>query len=306
MRIGIMLGATPDPDASMDKFVRIAQDVEALGFDSLWMAHIRSHDAIMAMALAGRETKRIEVGTAVTPLQPRHPAALGQQALTASAMAGGRFSLGIGLSHKIVIEDALGLSYAQPAKTTREYLEVLTPILRGETAKFNGDLYNVHVEVKVADAVLPVPVLTAALGPMMLQVAGTLSDGTILWMTGPRTIAEHVVPTIGTAAQAAGRPPPRVVAGFPVILTHDETAARQFVGEQLAIYGKLPSYRAMLDREGVAGPADLALVGDETKLRHAMQQIADAGATEFTAVVMETGDGSARRTLGFLQSCLKK
>jgi len=149
MKFGIMLGATPDPDATLDKYVDIARDVEARGFDSLWLAHIRTHDAVMAMALAGRETKKIEVGTAVTPIQPRHPMALAQQALSASDMAKGRFTLGIGLSHKIVIEDMLGLSWTRLAKTMEEYLLVLNPLLQGETAALNGEQYQVEISLTI-------------------------------------------------------------------------------------------------------------------------------------------------------------
>tara|TARA_R110002167_G_scaffold14118_4_gene57794 strand:+ start:266 stop:1165 length:900 start_codon:yes stop_codon:yes gene_type:complete len=299
-----MTGATPDPDASLDKFIATAKDLEARGFDSLWLAQIRGHDAVMAMALAARETERIEVGTAVTPIQPRHPTALAQQALTAAAQARGRFTLGIGLSHKIVIEGALGLSYAQPARTMREYLDILCPLLAGEPARARGELYRSSWSAEVKDAAMPVPLLLAALGPRMLQLAGARSDGTILWMTGAKTIAGHVRPTLDAAASEAGRPASRVVAGFPVVLTNDAASAREAVGQQLSVYGQLPSYRAMLDREGVAGPAELALVGNEAELDAALAAIAAAGADDLIAVLVETDEGARARTLDFLQSRL--
>ena len=236
--------------------------------------------------------------------QQRHPTALAQQALTAAAQARGRFTLGIGLSHKVVIEGALGLSYAQPAKTMREYLDILCPMLAGEPAKAKGELYRSVWSADVSDAAKPVPLLLAALGPQMLQLAGSRSDGTILWMTGARTIAEHVRPTIDRAATAAGRPASRVIAGFPVVLTDDEAGGREAVGKQLAVYGQLPSYRAMLDREGVAGPAELALVGNEARLDAALSAIADAGADDLIAVLVETDEGARARTLDFLQSRL--
>lgn len=299
-----MLGGTATADPSLKHIVATARDVEARGFSSVWMAHIRRHDATMAMAFAGHETRRIEVGTAVTQIQPRHPMALAQQALTAQVMAQDRFTLGVGLSHKRVIEDLLGLSYARPAKTMGEYLEVLTPLLRGEAANFNGDIYRSAIELDPTGAALPVPLVVAALGPMMLDVAGRLSDGTLLWMTGPRTIESHIRPGIERAAAQAGRPTPRIIAPFPVVLTHDEAGARAEVGEQLAIYGQLPSYRAMLDREGVQGPAELALVGDEKALTDSIGRLADAGVTDFAGALVEVGDGSAARTLDFLQSQL--
>jgi len=300
MNLGIMLGATPDPNASLEKFIATARDVEARGFPSLWLAHIRGHDAIIAMALAARETTTLEVGTAVTPIQPRHPSALAQEALTAQALANGRFTLGIGLSHRRVIEDMLGLSYDRPARTMREYLEVLCPLLDGKEANVDGELYRVRLGLEINDAKKPVPIVVAALGPRMLEVAGTHAQGTCLWMTGPQTIRSHVVPLIGAAAERAGNAPPRIVAGFPMLLTNDETAGRELIAKQLAVYGQLPSYRAMLDREGVAGPADLAVVGGENAITEHVERIRDAGTTDLVAVLIESGDGSANRTLDFL------
>ena len=300
MNLGIMLGATPDPNASLEKFIATARDVEARGFPSLWLAHIRGHDAIIAMALAARETTTLEVGTAVTPIQPRHPSALAQEALTAQALANGRFTLGIGLSHQRVIEDMLGLSYERPARTMREYLEVLCPLLDGKEANVDGELYRVRLGLEINDAKKPVPIVVAALGPRMLEVAGTHAQGTCLWMTGPQTIRSHVVPLIGAAAERAGNTPPRIVAGFPMLLTNDETAGRELIAKQLAVYGQLPSYRAMLDREGVAGPADLAVVGGENAITEHVERIRDAGTTDLVAVLIESGDGSANRTLDFL------
>jgi F420-dependent oxidoreductase-like protein len=304
MKLGIMTGAIPDPSATIDNFIAQAKDLEARGFASFWLANTRGHDAVSAMAMAGRETTVLEVGTAVTPIQPRHPSALAQQALTASALARGRFTLGIGLSHKVVIEDSLGLSYARPAKTMGEYLEILGPLLRGDEAAFKGDLYRSKYALGVGDAATPVPLIVAALGPMMLELAGRHSDGTALWMTGARTIAQHVVPTMGAAARAAGRPSPRVIAGFPVVLSNDAEATRQIVSKILQVYGQLPSYRAMMDREGAASPGDIALVGDEGELDAALARVAEAGATDLIAVLVETEPGAKARTLDFLQSRL--
>ena len=304
MNLGIMTGAIPDPSATIDNFIAQAKDLEARGFASFWLANTRGHDAITAMAMAGRETTTLEVGTAVTPIQPRHPSALAQQALTASALARGHFTLGIGLSHKVVIEDSLGLSYAKPAKTMAEYLEILGPLLRGGETAFKGDFYRSKYALDVADAAAPVPLILAALGPMMLELAGRHSNGTALWMTGARTIAQHVLPTMGEAAHAAGRPSPRVIAGFPVVLSSNAEATRQKVSEILQVYGQLPSYRAMMDREGAANPGDIALVGDEGELDAALARVAEAGATDLIAVLVETEPGAKARTLDFLQSRL--
>ena len=302
MRIGLMAGATPG-DGTIDGLVARAQDLEARGFHSLWMAHIMGLDAISTLGIVGRETKRIEVGTAVVPSYSRHPMAMAQQSLTAQAAARGRFVLGIGLSHKLVIEDMMGLSYEKPARHMREYMAVLGPLLRGEPAKFEGEEFKVAAQVAVEGA-SEVPVLIAALGDHMLKIAGRSAAGTILWMTGPKTIESHIVPKITAAASEAGRPEPRIVAGFPIVLTSDAAGAKEKIAKSLTMYGMLPSYRAMLDKEGAEGPADIAIVGDEKTLGTALDRLRDVGVTDFDAAMMEVEDGSTDRTLDFLQSRL--
>ncbi|MEE3331225.1 MAG: TIGR03564 family F420-dependent LLM class oxidoreductase [Myxococcota bacterium] len=301
MRIGIVSAGAADPSAGIEELVAEAQIAEADGFQFLSVPNIFGVDAITALAIAGRETNQIELATGVVPSPPRHPLALAQQALTAQAAAGGRFVLGIGLSHKLVIEDMMGLTYAKPAKQMREYLEVLMPLMRGEPTNFEGDLYQVKGSISVAGA-STVPVIVAALGPKMLEVAGTLADGTATWMTGRRTLAELTVPTIGKAAEAAGRPAPRVITALPLALTGDAAGARETAGKIFAMYGTLPSYRAMLDREGADGPGDVALTGDEASLREQIQQLRDAGVTDFAASLFEAEAGCVQRTREFLAS----
>jgi F420-dependent oxidoreductase-like protein len=302
MRIGIMTGAN-GPDGTLDGIVAQARDLEQRGFHSIWMANIFGLDAIGTLAIAGRETQRIELGTAVVPTFPRHPVAIAQQTLTTQAACDGRFVLGIGLSHKIVIEDMFGFSYDKPARNMREYLEVLTPLLRGEPAKFEGEHYRVNAGLQVPGAG-NTPVLIAALGDVMLKLAGTYADGTILWMTGPATIEAHIGPKLRAAAEEAGRAEPRIVAALPIALTGDPDAARQWVGQNLAMYGSLPSYRAMLDREGAAGPGDVAIVGDEAILDAALDRLREVGVTDFDASIVPVEEGAAERTLEYLQSKL--
>lgn len=301
MRMGIMSG-TDDQTATVERVIALAQKVEAAGFDTLWMAHIRSLDAIMALAIAGRETSRIELGTAVTPTYPRHPMAMAQQALSAAAASGGRFTLGIGLSHKIVIEDMLGLSYDRPARHMSEYLEVLMPLLRGEVTRYDGEQYRIRGLQLEVEGVDDVPVVVAALGPAMLKLTGRHTDGTNTWMVGPRTMESHIAPALNDAASAAGRPAPRVIGGFPVALTNDIDGVRAKLAEPLAIYGTLPSYRAMLDREGLEHPQDLALVGDEAALREQIGRVRDSGVTDFNAAVMAGSSEANERTFEFLAS----
>ena len=300
MRIGIQTGATPGPAGNaLDVLVEQARDLEARGFATMSMANIFGLDAIGSMTVVGRETERIELATGVVPSFPRHPFAMAQQALTAGVASGGRFTLGIGLSHQVVIENMLGFSYAKPARHMREYLEVLAPLLRGESVQFRGEQYRVAGGLQVPDAPR-VPLLVAALGPVMLKLAGRLADGTVTWMTGPKTLEGHIIPGIGSAAKAASRPEPRVVAGFPVAVVADVDGARERIGRGLAMYGTLPSYRAMLDREGAAGPADVAIVGDEASVRAQIRRLAESGLSDFQAVVMGVEDGAAERTLDLL------
>jgi F420-dependent oxidoreductase-like protein len=301
MRIGLSVGA--GANTTIDDFIAQVKRAEEQGYASAWVANIFGFDAINVLALAGRETSRIELGTAVVPTLPRHPVAIAQQALTTQAASGGRFILGIGLSHKIVIENMLGMSYTKTAEHMREYLSVLRPLLNGQPASFNGDHYRVNAGLQMAGA-SPVPILVAALGPRMLKVAGELADGTLTWMTGPKTLAEHIVPTIRAAASAAGRPQPRVVASLVISLTNDVEGAKAKASEGLKIYGTLPSYRAMLDREGAPDPGDVTIAGDEKALDAALQQLEEAGVTEFAASLFPTDEGAIKRTSEYLQSRL--
>lgn len=303
MRIGIMTGDTPGPDGRLDALIARAKDIEARGFHSIWMANIFGLDAVSTLSLIGRETERIELGTAVVPSYPRHPMALAQQSLTAAAASDGRFVLGLGLSHKLVIEGMFGLSYEKPARHMREYLSVLGPLLRGEAAAFDGEQYRVHGSLDVPGSG-EVPIVLAALGDRMLAIAGRETAGSILWMTGPKTIESHIAPKLRAAAGDAGRAEPRIVAGLPIVLTNDPDTARERIAKGLVIYGQLPSYRAMLDKEGAAGPADVAIAGDEKALDEGIARLRDAGVTDFDASIMNVEDGAGERTLDYLQSKL--
>ncbi|MBI3769569.1 MAG: TIGR03564 family F420-dependent LLM class oxidoreductase [Deltaproteobacteria bacterium] len=293
MRIGIGIGDIAGAPADVQGLVAQAKRAEADGFASGWFANIFGMDAILAAALCGRETSRIELGTAVVPTFPRHPVALAQQALSAQAAANGRFTLGIGLSHQVVIEMMFGLSFAKPYSHMKEYLAVLGPLIRNGSASHQGSEYRVAASLSVPGA-KPCPILVAALAPKMLALTGAAADGTITWMTGVKTIREHTAPRIREAAAAAGRPAPRVVVGLPIAVTKETAAARKAAASQFEIYGTLPSYRAMLDREGVTGPADVAIVGDESAVGAALDRLAEAGATDFLAAPFAVpGDGDA-------------
>jgi F420-dependent oxidoreductase-like protein len=303
MRI-TMFGGAPAGAGAVDGLVAAVRQARDDGFGTFWMPQIFGVDALTAIAVVGREVPGIALGTAVVPTYSRHPMVMAQQALTVSdAVGGGRLRLGIGLSHQIVVEGIWGLSFARPAKHMEEYLRVLGALVSGEGANISGDLVTYRGPAIELGGVARPQLLVAALGERMLRLAGTLADGTVTWMTGPATLRDHVVPTLTAAAEAAGRPAPDVVCGLPVCVTDNPERARIRAANQYAIYGQLPSYRAMLDREGAAGPADVAIVGDEAAVRAGIEAVAAAGATELCASEFGSPDELAR-TRAFLRSLL--
>jgi 5,10-methylenetetrahydromethanopterin reductase len=308
MRIGMMIGDGSNLGGSVDVLVAKVKDAERCGLHTAWLPNIFGVDAMTVVAIAGRETSSIELGTAVVPTYLRHPVAMAQQALTTQAASGNRFSLGIGLSHQVVIEGMLGLSFAKSYTHMKEYLAVLAPLIRERSVSFQGSDYRVNANLTIPSA-KPCPILLAALAPKMLGLAGSVGDGTITWMTGPKTLREHSIPTINAAAAAAGKPAPRVVAGLPIAVTKDVAAARAVAAQYFQVYGMLPSYRAMLDREGAAGPADVALAGDESVLEAQLAGLKSIGVTDFLAAPFPVGDDgptSLQRTMAFLERQAKQ
>jgi F420-dependent oxidoreductase-like protein len=265
------------------------------------MANIFAYDAINLLGLVGRETTRIELGTAVVPTYPRHPAVMAQQALTTQAASNGRFTLGIGLSHQVVIEKMFGLSYARQLSHMREYLSVLKPLLAGEPVKYRGEEYRVHMSLKPPGAT-QVPMVMAALGPKMLELCGREATGTITWMAGRKALSEHVVPRITTAAKAAGSAPPRVIAGVPIAIASDVVAAREVAAKVFQVYRDLPAYRTMLDRGNAAEPVDVALVGDPATVKGEIKRLEDLGVTDLCAFVFHAEPGAFERTIDFLSA----
>jgi F420-dependent oxidoreductase-like protein len=286
MRIGVMF----DTEKPFDDLVAQVAGLAESGIEVAWSSQIFAYDALTTLAAVSREVPAIHFGTAVVPTYPRHPVMLAAQALTVQAASGGRLTLGIGLSHQMVIENVFGMSFEKPARHMREYLEVLMPLLEGEQANFAGETIRASTFGPLQiDAPRP-DVLVAALGTVMLQIAGRMATGTITWMTGPVTIEEHIAPTIREAAAAAGRPLPQIGVGLPVCVTDDVAAARAKAAEVFAVYGHLPSYRAMLDREGAEGPADVAIVGSAAEVAAQVRRLADIGATDFCGAPFGTGD----------------
>ena len=290
MRIGTMLSMPGDPVGTEGLVERVVA-AERDGFASCWLPQVGTVDALMSLALAGRATNRIELGTAVVPTYPRHPSVLAAQALTVQDATNNRLALGIGLSHRFMIEDSLGLDYSRPIPHTRDYLTILQGLLKGEAVSYEGSEYRVNTAVTVAGAENP-PVLVAALGPHMLKLCGRLADGTITWMGGINYLRDVAVPTMSAAAEAAGRPKPRFVAMVPVLLSSSVSEGRDIVNSAFEAYGKIPSYRATLDRGGAALPADVAIIGDAQVLAAGIEEFAEVGVTDL-AVAIPTNAGAA-------------
>jgi len=304
MRLAVSFGGTNDVHGQIQAVVEAEQD----GFDGTWSEQIFGPDVLTVIAMAGEKTSRIELGTAVVPTYPRHPVVMAQQALTAQAATGGRFSLGIGLSHKPVVEAMWGMSYERPAAHMREYLSVLRPLLKEGRVSFSGEFFRVNATVQVV-AAEPPPVLIAALAPVMLRLAGEVADGTVTWMAGRKTLETHIVARINAAAEAAGRTEPRVVVGLPVAVTDDVGEARERAARSFQIYGSLPNYQRMLNIEGAAGPAEVAILGDEKEVEGQLRGIAAAGATDFLAGMFPVGDdasASLDRTRALLKTLVGK
>jgi F420-dependent oxidoreductase-like protein len=302
MRIGLTGGAS-----TVDKMVEQAARAEADGFTSLWYASAIAGDPLVAMALAGRATSTIELGTSVLQTYTCHPLL---QANRAASVVGGMgragFTLGVGPSHQPVIEDVLGLSYDQPGRHTEEYVRVLTSALRDGAVAFDGEEFRVHApDGRVAAPAHPVPVLVGALAPRLLRVAGEVADGTILWMGNARAVETHVAPRVTKAAADAGRPAPRIVAGLPVAVHDDIAEARATAAQLFAGYGVLPNYRRLLDIGGAAGPAEAAIVGDGASVAGQIATLFDAGVTDVWAAIFPVGDdagASRRRTRALLKA----
>ena len=304
MRIGIHGGVTGRRDNAIDELLDTARSTSEAGLD-LWMGQVADLDALTALAVVGHSVPGLHLGTAVVPTYPRHPMVMAMQALTAQAACGNRLTLGIGLSHRVVIEGAYGLSFDKPIRHMREYLEILMPLLHTGAASFEGEELTARTfsPVRLAGAEAP-PVIVAALGTQMLNLAGRMADGTALWMVGPKTVADHIVPTITKAAASAGRPAPRVVVGLPVSVTADPDGAREKAATAFGFYDSLPSYRAMLDKEGAAGPADVAVVGDEDTVAAALRRLGDIGATDLSLPVFGSREDRAR-TMALLSELAK-
>jgi F420-dependent oxidoreductase-like protein len=303
VRIGLTGGA-----ATVDKVIDQAKQAEADGFTSLWYASLVSGDPLVAMAIAGRETSTIELGTAVLQTYPCHPLLQANRAASVvDAMGRPGFTLGIGPSHRPLVEEVLGMSYKHPGRSTEEYVRILCGVLRGEVVDMDGNDWSAHTVGRASVPAHPVPVLVSALGARLLRLAGEVADGTVLWMAPPRAVGEHVTPKVTAAAAAAGRGAPRIVAGLPVAVHDDVAAARDAAAATSGMYARMENYRRILELGGVGSPAEAAIVGGEASVSAQLQGLLDAGATDIWAYVFPVGDNrraSIARTKDLLRSLI--
>ncbi|MGW4477832.1 TIGR03564 family F420-dependent LLM class oxidoreductase [Rhodococcus triatomae] len=299
MRIGLTGGAS-----STDRIVRRAQRAEADGFTSLWYASTVAGDPLAALAVAGRETTSIELGTAVLQTYPCHPLLQANRAAAvAEAMGRPGFTLGLGPSHEALVRDVYGLSYERPGRNTEEYLQIVTALMRGEEVDFRGHDWSTRSAGRMAPIAHPVPVLLSAMSPRLLRVAGQHADGTVLWMASAKVIESRIHPAIAAAAAEAGRPSPRIVAGLPVAVHDNADDARDAVAATATMYSGMPNYQRILDEGGAVTPADVAVFGSAESVRAQLQSLIDAGATDIWAAIFPVGPdpfASIRRTTAVL------
>ena len=298
-----LFGSLNGNGSPVDDTVAYLAQLRDEGFRRAWFSQMPyDPDLLTVLAVALREVDGIEAGTGVLPIQNQHPMLLAQRALTISKLSGGRLLLGLGMTHQAVTEGMWGIPWDRPVRRLGEYLDGLLPLLAGEQANATGETVTTRGALMISGAPRP-DVYIAALGPQLLKIAGRRTAGTVTWMTGPKTLAGHIGPTLRQAAADAGRPEGvRVVAAIPISVTDDVDGARKQAAEQFAMYGHLPSYRAMLDREGYAGPEDVAIIGDEQTVRDRLTELQAVGVDEYVGVMFDPSAEGRARTRAVLKT----
>ncbi|MET0897342.1 MAG: LLM class F420-dependent oxidoreductase [Mycobacterium sp.] len=294
MPTGVVLNLNPTADNLVDDAIAQARRAHTAGVRQLWLAQQVDVDAITLAALIGAAVPGLGVGTSVVPINPRHPLLVASAAQTAQAATHGNFSLGLGLGAHAPEQQAFGATWPNTIQRLREHLTVLRAIFDDGAVDFQGSELSASPQwpVTVAGGT-PIPVYVAAMGPRALQVTGELADGTLPFLAGPRTIGDFIVPTIGKAAEDAGRPTPRTTAMVPVLVTDDAESGRAWAAEQLGFYETIPSYQKVIAREGVSAVADLAAVGTADDVVRQLRRYLDAGATDVALSPLRQQPGDA-------------
>ncbi|MFG3200863.1 TIGR03564 family F420-dependent LLM class oxidoreductase [Streptomyces sp. NPDC048192] len=293
MTIGVALHHQ-DP---IDTVVDLAREAHEAGLRSAWFGQTFSYDSPMLAAIVGRDVPGLQVGTAAIPVFGRHPLIVAGQAQTAQAATAGRYQLGLALGTKHLTETGFGIPYERPVARLREFLTALRPLLETGSADFHGELLTATTPLpaSVPGDQPPVPVLVAAMGPQALRVSGELADGILPLLAGPRALADHIVPAVTAAAEAAGRPAPRIVAFVPGVVTAEVEAVRQAATETLSFYERFPSYQRVIELSGGTRAADVAVIGDEETVAAEVRRYREAGATEVVFTATDLGGAADRR-----------
>ncbi|MCZ0982144.1 LLM class F420-dependent oxidoreductase [Streptomyces diastatochromogenes] len=296
MTLGVTLSST-SRQLSIDDTVRLGREAYEAGLHSAWFGQTFAYDSPSLAAIVGREVPGLQVGTSAIPVFGRHPLLVSSQAQTAQAATGGRYHLGLALGTRHLTETGFGLPYERPIGLLREFLTALRPLLETGEADFHGELLTATTPYSAAvpGARPPVPVLVAAMGPQALRVSGELADGILPFLAGPRALAEHIVPAVTAAAEAAGRPAPRIVALVPGVVTADAEGVREKAVEAHALYERIPSYQRVIELSGAERAAELALIGDEETVAEGVRRYREAGATEVVFASTDLGGEDDRR-----------
>ncbi|RSM71723.1 LLM class F420-dependent oxidoreductase [Amycolatopsis sp. WAC 01375] len=290
MRTGILLDEIGVPFGDV---VAQAKEAARLGYDAIWLAQRGGWDALTALTALGAAAPGLALGTSVLPTYPRHPISLAAQALTLQAATGAPVSLGVGLSHRPIIEDQYGYSFDRPVRHLREYLQALYPLLHHEKADVHGETLTAVGTIEAPGAEPP-SVVVGALSPLSLKVSGAYSDGVVSTWAGPRSLAEYIVPTLTKAATEAGRTAPRVITGQLISVTHNPDGPRNWVAENYGMAANIPAYQAIFTRDRVDGPGGTVLAGDEEFVRARIRELEEAGATELILMPVGTPEEQAR------------
>jgi F420-dependent oxidoreductase-like protein len=298
--VGVALAAGTDPASApnyVDAVVDLAREAADAGLASAWFGQRFDYDSTTLAALVGRAVPDLAVGTSAIPVFGRHPLLVAAGAATAQAATRGRFHLGLALGAPVFVEEPFGVPYERPVARLREFLTALRPALETGRTAFHGELLTAVTPPGVSSTLpgaAPAPVLVAAMGPQALRVAGELADGILPFLAGPRVLSGRIVPAVGEAARAAGRPAPRVVAFVAAVVTDSPDEVRAATASAMGFYDAVPSYAKVLAEEGVAHAADLALIGDEQTVAAGLRRYADAGATEIVLTQTDLGGDTAR------------
>lgn len=277
---------------TLDESMKRAQAAERLGYESVWVTQLPdARDASLVLAAYAFNTNRVKLGTGVLPIYTRHPTAMAQMAATLDELSGGRFILGIGISHKVTVEGMWGLKLDSPVESMREYLTIVRRSLQEGHASEEGTHFTARWSYS-GPRRGELPIMISALNPRMLELAGEIADGVVLWMCSPSYVRDHVVPAVKAGRQKAGKSLERfeIVSPVPVCLTSDRPAAMDVFRQTVARYASLPYYRKMLDASGFKEELDsgnvseamieqFAGIGDEKQVGAAIQRYREAGVT---------------------------